>query len=273
LISCCNGGEIYLEDCNIGKELSGSNTTNMNIVAINSNFDAIQGTNHSVSLSSCRLECGAGAAIGYITGEISDTQIISPYANILSETANVSFDGCNLDVKGIVHPIGNGRKTTLTKTVLNGNPEPMLIFNDRSTRKVSPIYRVNGNSYSYFIQTMPRDFVSRTVLSSIYAKHQAAKPNLTVYMTSVDDLTDIDRLTVKASFVAEGILKVIDMPVTIDAVSQWDGIQVENEKYKAQVDLSSFVIAENAKIKMVISLSHESGKTATINIDTIIGQE
>jgi len=272
LIDRSGGGEIYLEDCNIGKELAGASTENMNIVAVNSNFDAIKGKGHSVSLSSCRLESSDGSALEGITGEIFDSQIISSYEKILTEDANVSFDGCNLEVKGINPPAG-GRSVKLTKTVINGNPEPMMILNDRATKKVSPIYRVNGNGYSYFIQAMPKDFVSRTVSSSTYAKHQNAKPNLTLYMTSVDNITDTDRMTVKASFVSEGILKVIDMPVVVDTASQWDGVQVENEKYKAQVDLSSFSIVDGSKIKMVISMSHESGKTSSVNIDTILGQE
>ena len=272
LIDRCSGGEIYLEDCDIGKQLSGSYTENLNIVAVNSNFDSIQGQNHSILLSSCRLESSSGTALESVSGEVFDSQIISPYADILADGSSISFDGCNLEVKGI-NTSSSLTPVKITKSIVNGIPEPMLIMNSRSTKKVSPIYRINGNSYSYFIQAMPRDFVSRTVSSSTYAKHQNAKPHLTLYMTSVDDITNLERMTVKASFVSEGILKVVDMPVVVDTSSQWDGVQVENVNFKAQVDLSSFTIADGAKIKMVISMSHEVGKASSVNIDTIIGQE
>jgi hypothetical protein len=269
LINRCDGGEIYVEDCNIGKELTGNDTDNVSIVAINSNFDAIQGNNHTVALSSCRIESNNGPALQHIHGEIHDSQIISPFVDILTQDSTVVFDGCNLSVQGVTIPKKNLK---FIKTVYNGTPTPLKVVNTRSTREISPIYRVTGNPFSLFVQVLPLACVSRSIINEVYTTHIIAKPIITMYMTSVNDLTDTESITVKASFVSEGILKVVNMAVVLDPSSQWDGVQVENIKYKAIADLSAFTITEGSKIKVMVSMSHESGKTSSINIDTLLGQ-
>jgi hypothetical protein len=271
LINRCSGGEIYLEDCNIGKELSSSSTENLTIVAVNSNFDAIKGTGHMVSLNSCRIESGSGSALSDLNGEINDSQIISSHSEILGDNSSVSFNGCNLSVKEIAVPLRNNIK--IIKSVINGIPTPLKILNNRITKEISPIYRVNGNPFSLLVNVLPQSFNTRSIVNEVYATHINAKPLLTLYLTSVEDITDTDVVSIKASFVSEGILKTVDMPVVLDTLSQWDGVQVENLKYKAVVNLSSFVIVDGSKIKMLMSLSHEAGKTASINIDTLVGQE
>ena len=272
LVNRSSGGSVYLEDCNVGKELAGADTKDMHIVAVNSNFDAIQGEGHTVSLTSCRLESSNGTALAGVNGQVSDTQIISPYAKILDESSMVAFDGCNLSVKGINTPAG-AREYKLVKTVLNGLPIPLRVESDRMMREISPINRATGAPYSLFLQSVPLGLDSRVVNGDVYIKHLISKPNLTVFMTSVDDITDVDKVSIKASFVSEGILTVVNMTITDDPSSQWDGIQSSHNKYKSTVDLSGHTIAEGSKIKIVLSLSNTSEHASSLNVDTQLGQE
>ncbi len=272
LINVCDGGYIYIEDCNIGKELCQSNTANLNIVAVNSNFDAIRGNYHHVSLRSCRLESPTTPALPDCTGASYDSQIISEYHPLLGPKSNFLFNRCNITTPKIIIP-ERENVAKMVDCVFNGVPTPLKEVNGVIKKEITPIYRVGGSPFSLSLTTIAIDSQTRTVAGDVYCAHNIAKPTVSIYMNSVFDIATTNVVTLKASFIADGLLKVVDMDIVVDPSSQWDGVQASNTPYYATINLSTYNIASGSKVTMLISMSNAGGETTSLNIDTKLGQE